>query len=220
MRANPWVDLPFAPPYVLPGDQGAIARFNDRASALNRIQLEAVPVPFMGSPDAPVVLLNLNPGFDQDDVKWQETPEFSTAFRENLGHLSTGYPFFLLNPALQRHPGYKWWSDRLRQPISYVGQSKLAARLSCVEWFPYASKKFSSKAPALDSQQYGFDLVRRAMVRGSTIVVMRSRSLWESEIPELSNHSNVFALSNPQSPYISAGNCPVGFKQVLERLDG
>jgi hypothetical protein len=41
---------------------------NLRRKAEHQFQLEALPEPYVGPVDAPVVLLNLNPGFDPSDL--------------------------------------------------------------------------------------------------------------------------------------------------------
>ena len=62
MTTNPWVDLPEESPFVLHGDAAAIARFNARANERHRIRLDVLPEPFIGRPDAPLVLLNRTAG--------------------------------------------------------------------------------------------------------------------------------------------------------------
>lgn len=59
---NPWISLPASALFVLSRDAEAIEAFNAGASESHAIHLEVIPEPFIGLPDAPVVLLNLNPG--------------------------------------------------------------------------------------------------------------------------------------------------------------
>ncbi len=62
-------DLPVEPPFVLPSDADAVARFHAGEPAPeHRLHLELFPEPFLGRSDAPVVLLNMNPGFSERDA--------------------------------------------------------------------------------------------------------------------------------------------------------
>lgn len=85
-ETNPWLQLPAEPPYVLPADRPFVDRFNERARDRHRIRLEIIPEPYLGNPDAPVVLLNLNPGFVDDDRGLLLEPPFNDAARANLEH--------------------------------------------------------------------------------------------------------------------------------------
>lgn len=62
---NPWKHLPGQPPYVLPADAPAISSFNQGVSDEHQIRLELLPEPYLGDPDAPIILLSLNPGFSE-----------------------------------------------------------------------------------------------------------------------------------------------------------
>lgn len=60
---NPWRKLPEAAPFVLVCDQQRICDFNAIAKKEHKIHVEVLPEPYTGNPEAPVLLLNLNPGF-------------------------------------------------------------------------------------------------------------------------------------------------------------
>src|SRR5215217_6664866 len=65
---NPWMQLREAP-WVLPQDKVAVGKHNKRyQGTAYELRLELRPEPFIGAPAAPVWLLNLNPGFDEDDL--------------------------------------------------------------------------------------------------------------------------------------------------------
>ena len=92
---NPWLGLPHAEPFVLAEDADQIERFNRTAKDNLRIRLELLPEPSLGNPDAPIVILGLNPGFSTDDPQCHSDPEFARSARNNLAHCSTDYPFYL-----------------------------------------------------------------------------------------------------------------------------
>lgn len=64
---NPWSSVPSERPYVLECDRDSVAEYNakyDKCRAEKyRLRTDMLPEPFIGRVEAPVVLLNLNPGF-------------------------------------------------------------------------------------------------------------------------------------------------------------
>ena len=78
---NPWQRLPLDAPFVLPEDHAAIANFNASAPGEKFVHLEVLPEPFLGRPDAPVVVLGLNPGFKDTDLVQHRDPAFAIRSR-------------------------------------------------------------------------------------------------------------------------------------------
>ena len=74
---NPWTHLPDSPPFVLEEDCEAVEHFNVKPDARTQIHTEILPEPFLGRPDAPVVVLSLNPGFHEYDLYWHRNNRFS-----------------------------------------------------------------------------------------------------------------------------------------------
>lgn len=223
---NPWEALPKKAPYILPTDRAAIAEFNQHAAAEFSIVGHLLPVPYLGSPDAPVVLLNLNPGYHPDDEIRQITPRFVRASRECLTHDARKFPFgfYFLDPRIEGSnedmgPGTRWWCRRIfRQALEDFGNETVARTFFCVEYLPYRSHKFRHLGVVLESQQYSFELVRAAMRRRALIVIMRSGALWYNAIPELARYARVFSLKNPRNPSMTLRNCPDGFPHILRAL--
>ena len=124
-----------------------------------------LPEPFLGRRDAPVVLLNLNPGYSPEGPRIHSDPSFAARVRRNLCHLPAEYPFYLLDPAITG-PGRDWWEPKLRQLIGQVGRQVVATGVLCIEYFPYHSRRFRHRRLPLPSQQYSFSLVREALSEG------------------------------------------------------
>jgi hypothetical protein len=206
---NPWLDLPFIPPYVLKDEDLSIKQFNMSSKPIHQIRLELMPEPYLGRPDAPIVLLNLNPGFMEEEIYFHTQDEyFKTECRRTLLHEPQEYPFYLLDPAISESEGHKWWMKKLRQPIELGGVLKVAQSFFCVEYFPYHSAKYKQLKKSLNSQQYSWTLVREAIKRDAYIILMRSRRLWLKAIPELVDYPRFSQLKNPQNVSISPRNCP------------
>lgn len=216
---NPWIALPQEQPYVLPNEYPHIRKFNASSKRIHHIRLELMPEPYLGRPDAPIILLNLNPGFMDEEIYFHTFDEyFINQCRRTLNHESQEYPFYLLDPAIFESEGHKWWMKKLRQPIEIGGARKVAQTFLCVEYFPYHSAKYKQMKKPLNSQCYSWHLVREAMARNAYIILMRSRRLWLDAVPELENYPNFSQLKNFQNVTISPGNCPEAWPVILELL--
>lgn len=215
---NPWTALPLHEPFILEEDRQAVVNFNVRALPEQRIHLEVLPEPFLGNPSARVVLLNLNPGYDPADIlSHRDNPYFIDTSRKNLVHENLEYSFYLLDPANSSSLGAVWWRKRLREVIEDCGLEVVANQVLCVEYFPYHSVRFAFRQ-VLPSQQYSFHLVREAIHRNALVIQMRSRPAWFRVVPELDGYANYYRLRNPQSPYVSPGNCPDGYPRIIDAL--
>ena len=228
---NPWRSLPGRAPFVLEEELEIIEEFNAKLKPNQQdkyhIHLNIIPEPYLGRPDAPVVLLNLNPGFSESDVAWHtEDPQFKRKVWANLLHEQASYHFYLLHPELERTQGYDLWNKRLRELMrdfgKVNGQKIVAENLLNIEYFPYHSKKYKALPhdQILDSQKYSFHLVREAIQRKAIIILLRSVNLWEEAIPELIGYEKRFELNSKQAPYVSPGNCPTPehYQMVLDAL--
>ncbi len=215
MRASPWSAIPSTPPFVLADDQGAIDRFNARCSETDRIELAALPEPFIGPTDADLVLLNLNPGWDDADPAVHSRPAVSELLRTSLAGGASAFYYF--DKALSDTPGAKWWQKRLAPLVRAVG-SQLATRLMVIEWFPYHSRKFNGNVPRLESQEFSFDLARAAIARGAWILSMRAERRWVEAVPALVGYARYAKLKNRQNVTVSPGNC-ARFDELVHALD-
>lgn len=214
---NPWSALPEKPPYVLASDVALVEAFNARSGDRHKFDLSLFPEPFFGSPSAPVVVLNLNPGWSPDDAAVHAQPEFGRMSRLGLEHQLQQYPFLHLQPDGDT-PGSSWWRQRTRELAEDIGFQGVARKLACVQFTPYHSKEYARSSPKFPSQGYGFALVRQAMARTAEIVVMRSYSLWIAAIPELATYRHVHRGSNPRAPFLSRGNLKSSYALIVERL--
>jgi hypothetical protein len=221
---NPWKGLPAKAPYVLDADKAIVEAHNAKLEKNSPYELHlcVLPEPFLGRPDAPVVLLNLNPGWNEEkDLSNHSRPEFIKKNRENLLHEPSEYPFYLLNPGLKPNRTV-WWEERLKALIKAVGLEEdglkaVAQNVLCVEYFPYHSKKYK-KCKQLPSQDYTFALVRAAVERDAVIILMRGKKKWLNAVPSLSNSKRLFEPRNVQRPYISPGNYGLGFEAAVAEI--
>lgn len=209
---NPWLALPTTAPYVLPTEREAIDRFNRTyPDPQTQIRLNVLPEPYIGNLDAKVVVLSLNPGFDESDATWHAQPDFAASIHANLRHTPQAYPFYPLNPAFSQSGVYQWWRRRLNDLIQDTSLSAVAKNLLCIEWFPYHSYHYKALPKSISgglliSQKYAITLVESAIVRGATIIAMRRYRDWVEHVPDLNNYAKVHHLKSTQNGYLSSGN--------------
>jgi hypothetical protein len=221
---NPWEEIAqksTSGSFVLESDKAIIDAFNNASNRLDnhKIHLELLPEPFLGNPNAGVVLLNLNPGFNNKDEKFHTRDNyFQKQSLMNLIHHSN-CPFYLLDEKLKDSPGYIWWSKRLKRVIEQCNdKSKITKNLLSIELFPYHSKRFK-EMPPLPSQKYTKHLVEQAIKRQAIIILIRSRKRWLNLIPELGEYQNFYSLKNPRCAYISPKNLPDAFELVVNAIN-
>ncbi len=162
---NPWANLPRTGPFVLPEDRLLVNAINRTAKPDYQVVLEVLPVPFLGSLEsAKVILLAKNPGIVKQDFEIFHSSnvndkDYVVQNRRTLTFESMP-PFFYLGRKFSHTMGYKWWSDRLADVVRRCGHDRVAAKLMCIQYFPYHSKKYRDSNPIIPSQRYSFDLNR------------------------------------------------------------
>jgi hypothetical protein len=219
MNDNPWHRLPDRPPFVLPEDEAVLRDFNRRAAEVHQFRTDdLLPEPFVGDPNAPVVLLGNNPGFTPEGARRKQEPRFIARMRANLLHQATDYPFVFFAPDI--HEGHKRWWERKMGKLLYFGRERLSRSILAVEHFPYASRRYRGGRLRLPSrgQDYSFFLVQKAMERKAVIVLTRGQRRWLRDVPALIKYEGLCTLNNPQTASISPGNCS-RFCEVVKAIE-
>lgn len=216
---NPWVKLPDKAPFVLESDKQQILDFNRSAKPIVKVQDHVLPEPYIGNPSAPVILLNLNPGYADEDIEYYQSGFVFRLWQKNLLHEQMEYPFYILHPEFEQDlGGTKWWRTKLREMIEICGVKKVASSICCIEYFPYHSVRYKPLKTILESQEYSFDLVRKAIANQALIVVMRSEKNWLSAVPALEKYDRLYRLNSKQNVAVSRNNCPQGFPKILATM--
>jgi len=217
--ANPWKALPRRPPFVVTSDAPYIEAFNQRFAAKksHRIDTRLLPEPFVGRPDAPVLLLALNPGWSPKDLRWNRRSSFRHRVRSCLSHAAATWPFYHLDPS-EKGPGARWWRRNLGRLVKDSSSEAVAQHVLCVEYFPYHSDEFHHGTLRLPSQSYTFELVRSAIHRRALIVLVRGGDHWLGAVPELERYHRLFRTRNPRTAAISPRNCPEAYARILRRV--
>lgn len=212
---NPWTDLPTELPYVLRDDAEQVREFNTTHDSDDDhyLHVELLPEPYLGDPtNAPVVLLYRNPSFRDGVLSLHQEPAYQDSVRECLLHEVQEYPFFVLNPR-NEFPGKDYWTSKLGELIDIHGVERVTRFVCTIEFSPYRSRKFMNLE--LPSQEYNLKLVRNAIERKATIVMMCGDSYWKEAVPEL--ETVAYRRNSPQCQHVTSGNCPKAFK-VIDRI--
>jgi hypothetical protein len=147
----------------------------DRVS--HGFDLRCLPGPFSGPlRTAPVVLLYLAPGWNQQDVDEAATPEGQARYAKRRG----GYQ--PLEGPEHHMPGWKWWSSRTR---IFGPWQKVRERIAILEISGYHSKTFTNEhvLTALPSSRVALDWAQEELFpqaeKGERVVIcMRSPHYW------------------------------------------
>ncbi len=200
---NPWKKLPSQSPYVLSDDWEVLSRIN----RIEYFNFDILPEPFLGIIDtAKVILLNLNPGFDEEDRLAHSRKDFVEALQRNIQQVPSECSFYPLDPRFSETPVYKWWNNKLRELIEECGRTSISKNVASIEFFPYHSPSKRSLKQTIPSQQYNFYIVRQAMKDNKTILIMRARREWFSCIPGLETYPNLLKLNSFRNVSVSKKN--------------
>lgn len=204
--SNPWASLGHTPPYIAAIDLPILDREHQHRYGL---RCDVLPHAWLGDPrSARAVLLQLNPGFSERDVRDEaRMPNYRTTVLSNL-RLEESTSFWALAPGLEDTAAAHWWRpklSRLAQSLGPPGWRLIHKELAVVEYFPYHSLRYR-RPPRLPSQDFGFNLVREGLERGALFVVMRQWESWRAAVPDLIDHPRVFLNPHPRQAAISEAN--------------
>jgi hypothetical protein len=225
--------LPHEPPFVLPEDKDKVLAFNTEECESGRphlLNLDIIPAPFVGNPNAPVVLLGNIAGFlEREPEDYRVTPAHAARMRQNLLHAPAPPLFYPFDSSPDVYPTHKhWWTEKLRYLLHSFGNGSaaeaiLARAIFAVEYFPYrsCSGRYAHDRLTLSSQEYSRKLVQNAMKNGSVIVVRYGKHRWFAAVPELEAYPHCLLLKGRQRTYISPDGFvdEHGYQQVVDKIN-
>jgi hypothetical protein len=213
MQRNPWLALPTESPFVLPDDRRAVDEFNQKSRSKDTIlQTHMLPEPFVGSLDAPLVMLLINPGNgdSKKDRARHRQPDFQRKVRACHRQEVVPYPHYSVDPN-EKGPGGLWSKHKLRELIEDFDHSTVALGVVFLEFVPYHSKSkaFKHSRLHLPSQDFTLQALQRAIRREATIIIAMGKGRdWMKAVPALANYRLLFRTSSSQEASISRKNCP------------
>lgn len=196
-------------------DASAAEAHNARVAGDHQLRLELLPEPFVGRPDAPVVILMGNPGFSPRDLEAHGDDAFRAATLANLSHAPAAFPHYLLDPAFAWTSGAQWWRKHTREVLAEVGDEAASKGLLVLEALPHHSLRY--KALETPSQRYTASLLSAAIGRGA--LVIKRRGPWMHTTPGLMRYRNLLELRNIQRMWITRRNLEGhGFDRLIDAL--
>ena len=222
---NPWQDIDVRKDSLLihPSDLAHVDAFNNLhlKNKHYTIPYHLPPLPYVGRPEAPVLILLANPGLSDKEAKlnFKYPPKVLEENHRNLLHLPPGNfdgedstaPFSRFQDG--------WWHKRVRKLVDSTSIRRIESGLFFVNFHPYHSRSWKSILFTLPTQHYSFELVRRALKRNCIVLMSRNTEGWITAIPELSDYKNKYNFLSPRGVYISPKNLPPGvFKKVVSSI--
>ncbi len=238
---NPWLELNFSTNsdyFIHPAESKIIDAFNESLknehSESYKIHTEIFPAAFMGNVfDSKVVLLTLNPGFDENEEKKDFYGKYRDWFLKELIHSNRfECPLYCLDEEYAKHSDY--WKKRLNALVKHFGNEGkeiVGKRVSKIQFFPYVSKKFKSVPHKLiekelgagkkylPTQEYNFYLVREAIKREAVIIITRSKDLWLDAVKELVGYEHLLYTKNARQPYITENNMKGDYDKIITAIN-
>ena len=219
---NPWARLPESAPFVLPADAALVGAFNgrerQRRSDCERIQLDVLPEPYMGRPDAPIVLLKSHAGYRPNDIQMMDDRNARDVLRRNLLHLPLEYPFHVLDPSLAWTDHAIWWRRKIRHMIAVSNERTVADNVLSIAAFPYRSYRNPTLPELVPSQHYAFALVDQAIDRNALILMGNTVRFWHDAVPRLHGYPHLFIARVARGGHITPGYYPEGFARLEKVL--
>ncbi|MDR3305604.1 MAG: hypothetical protein LBS85_06245 [Clostridiales Family XIII bacterium] len=215
---NPWEDMDG---FVAKCDKDYI--FDLQASERTeqkRLYLDLPPQPFHGNVSrSKMLLLSLNPGIKvQHDYEEQLHNEEFLAENTKCLRRADDAKLFSLNDRFAGTAHNKWWRKCLTPKIDQEIHIKLFGSVtkyrdflennfSVIEFLGYHSEEAPGfiQRNTIPSQEYSFELVRKAVKEKKTILIMRGKRLWIERVSELEDYPYL-TLSNAQNATVSAKN--------------
>lgn len=200
---SPWLTLSANPPFLASCDIDAKPMLRD----FYNLHLEILPQPYLGDVcGAKVIVLLLNPGYTSSESTIElRSNKLQKALRENLDPKKSRLLF--LDEEFDWTAGGRWWRKILSAVFdSGVSVEDVHRNMAVVEYFPYHSTEFRMKPnTTLPSQDYSFEIVRNAVARNATVLLMRGDKWWLSTVPELAE-ADVIKPKSTRNAVLSENN--------------
>ncbi|OYU85466.1 MAG: hypothetical protein CFE24_01915 [Flavobacterium sp. BFFFF2] len=215
---------------ILEEEKAVIDKFNQNVNETYKIHTEIMPAPFMGNvKTAPILLLVLNPGYDEKEEENGFYKDCKHFWKSEIQHIQSipELPLFCLDEKYISYSDY--WAKKLKPLTLITSKEKVAKNICKIQFFPYHSKKFKSITKKilvengfdkyLPSQQYNFELVKKAMERNSIIIILRSKKMWFEAIPELEKYENLHVTKSYLNTILSENNLLEAFPKIVNILN-
>jgi hypothetical protein len=218
---NPWLDFQVSESMIHELDRNSVQDHNSKVEAKYRFLTHLAPEPWIGNPNADILVLLANPGATTGDLSGKTQKGADLINKLSISNLKgelIEYPHFFFDPQLIGTDGYVWYAKRFKHLIDATSQGNVAKKVLSCELVPYHS--FSWKKPKIMpvTQKYTFNLVKQAMERDAVILIGRGKKDWFENVPGLEKYSKYFQPASVQCAYISPNNYGNNFNKIVEAI--
>ena len=221
---NPWLN--YNPTHDEPGfhtlDKAHALAFN-KGMARERFKLaeHLEPFPYLGNPNAGVVVLLANPGVNEKeaDTRFRLTPDEIAQNRRNLSHMDLKPGESTIHSTSVSGFESAWLKPRIRELVQATSLDQVSQGVFLANFHAYNSKSWYPIPYTFETQRYSFYLVGEALKRNSIIIMSRNLLGWFTAIPELYDYKNRVNFKSSRSVYITRGNLGTEeFERVKSRI--
>ena len=227
---NPWFDYfnRSSNSKYHPQDEKHIIAFNSaislhKSSDKYVLRKDLEPLPYLGNPTAPILVLLANPGAGGSG------PEKNIAFtgkkldlyRKNLLHQQESPSDFIdkFDSPDDNQLESPYFKKHTRRLIEITSAESVATKIFFVNFHGYQSKAWYLPPFTFPTQHYSFNLVSEAIRRDALVIMSRNMLGWFTAVPGLFDHKNRVKFVSTRSIYLTEGNLvKSAFKKLLERL--
>ena len=197
--------------YIFPGDEEAIAKYNESINGNEdyELQLHLPPHPFAGNPYAPIWVINLNPGYneeaDEADFKDPEGDGWKWSIAQLKGEIFCNYYLRMIDRGKKKKGACNWWKKYLLSQNICDDDIELADKFFSLDYFPYQSKKYKDPGEEFASIKLFEKIIKWGKERGVLFLIMRKGVRDQLEAKYLNGYDKLmYAVS--QASWISLGN--------------
>lgn len=199
---------------MLPIDRLAVNKCNSKASPRTRVHTNLLPDPPLGDPlTAAVVVLALNPSFDEDTAEEHKDPWQEHEFRIAM---ATPEDFFWLRDDVAHTGGGRWWRNKLAPLIEATSVEAVRRHVAAGHLHQCHSK---SSSPLLrpPSGRYNLEVIRKALGSGIPALVLTGLPSWRVADSAFRD-APFYEPRSPQSMVVSPKNMPEGFPVAVNAV--
>ncbi len=166
------------------------------------------PFPYLGNPNAEVVVLLANPGVNEKeaDTSFRLTPDEVAQNRRNLMHLDLKPGESTIHSTSVSGFESAWLKPRIRELVHATSLDRVSQGVFLANFHAYNSKSWYPIPFTFETQRYSFYLVGKAIERNSIIIMSRNLLGWFTAVPELYDYQNRVLFKSSRSVHISHGN--------------
>ncbi len=202
--------------HILKDDKEVIVAYNSIQNEIFKLRTDILPAHYSGNIyKARIILLASNPGFVENEMN-----DFYTAEKyimQRIDDLTFANDSFPRNDEDRREKSDYWYKKL--QHLIHDDLESVSKKIALLQFNPYHSIKFREipmkyfnsnvNKPYLESQNFGFQILKKCIERGALIVVLRSKKAWFKAVPELIEHEEnrmVLTIKNKRNPVLSPKN--------------